>query len=64
MPRSTIEMKALIRTNKKEDLQQLNLEKNQVIKSKKRDIKNKKKDLQKMLSMNPFIRLFVLPKIS
>lgn len=64
MPRSTIEMKALIKTNKKENMQQLNLEKIQVTKNNKRDVKNKKKSLQNMLTMNPFIRLFVLPKIS
>ena len=64
MPRSTIEMKALIKNNKKENLQQQNLEKSHFLKSKKRDNKNKKKDLKKMLSINPFIRLFVLPKIS
>ena len=43
---------------------QVNLEKTQVIKNKRREAENKKKDLQNMLSMNPFIRLFVLPKIS
>ena len=64
MPRSTIEMKALIKNNKKENLQQQNLEKSHFLKSKKRDNKNKKKDLKKMLSINSFIRLFVLPKIS
>ncbi len=64
MSRSTIEMKALIKTNKKENLQELNLEKVRFVKNKKREAENKKKDLQNMLSMNPFIRLFVLPKIS
>ena len=64
MPRSTIEMKALIKTNQKEKLLQVNLEKTQVIKNKRKEAENKKKDLQNILSMNPFIRLFVLPKIS
>lgn len=64
MPRSTIEMKALIKINKKENLQEVNLEKVRFVKNKKREAENKKKDLQNMLSMNPFIRLFVLPKIS
>ena len=63
MSRSTIEMKALIKNNRKEELKQQNLGKRHVLSNQKRDIKNKKKDLQKMLSINPFIRLFVLPKI-
>ena len=64
MLRSTIEMKALIKTNKQEKFHELNLEKVQFVKNKKTEVENKKKDLQNMLSMNPFIRLFVLPKIS
>tara|TARA_Y100001970_G_C13785434_1_gene627539 strand:- start:86 stop:280 length:195 start_codon:yes stop_codon:yes gene_type:complete len=64
MPRSTIEMKALIKTNQKETLKKQNLEKIRFGKNKRREVENKKKDLKNMLSMNPFIRLFVLPKIS
>ena len=63
MPRSTIEMKALIKTTQKERFQELHLEKTQLAENKRRDAENKKKNLQNMLTMNPFIRLFVLSKI-
>ena len=64
MPRSNIEMKALIKTEKQEGIQeriQGMVEDSQKILEK----KQKRKDLNKIkFSVNPLVRLFVLPKIN
>ena len=64
MPRSSIEMKALIKTERQERLQD-NIQEKALIANEKIERKQKRKDLDKIkLSVNPLIRFFVLPKIS
>ena len=64
MPRSNIEMKALIKTERQERIQEriqgMVEDSNKIL-----ERKQKCKDLDKIkISVNPLIRLFVLPKIN
>ena len=64
MPRSNIEMKALIKTERQERIQEriqgMVEDSNKIL-----ERKQKRKDLDKIkISVNPLIRLFVLPKIN
>ena len=60
MPRSSIEMKALIKTERQERFRQEMLLSNQKI-----NRTQKKSDLNiAKISINPLVRFFVLPKIS
>lgn len=64
MPRSTIEMKALIKTDKEERVKERSQEKGK-FSNKIQEMKQKGKDLDKIrLTVNPLVRFFVLPKIS
>lgn len=59
MPRSSIEMKALIKTERQERIQERILNENQEM-----ERKQKIKNLDRIkLSVNPLVRFFVLSKI-
>ena len=64
MPRSSIEMKALIKTDKGERVKERSQEKGK-LSNKIQEMKQKRKDLDKIrLTVNPLVRFFVLPKIT
>ena len=64
MPRSTIEMKALIKTERQERFRERSQLSNKKVERKEKG-KKKGKDLDRIkLTVNPLVRFFVLPKIS
>ena len=64
MPRSSIEMKALIKYEREEGVQE-KIQEEFLLANKRMGRKQKRKDLDKIkLSVNPLIRFFVLPKIN
>ena len=65
MPRSSIEMKALIKTERQEKFREEKFREEILLINEKINRKQKNKNLNiAKLSVNPLIRFFVLPKIS
>ena len=63
MPSSTIEMKALIKTERQERFRERSQFSNKKVERKEK-VKKKGKDLDRIkLTVNPLVRFFVLPKV-